>query len=51
VAEFLDRYPCVAGTIDPLNRVWIGEQPPGRVLQQLLRNVIFSQWLAEDGEI
>ena len=51
VAEFLDRYPCVAGKVDPLNRAWIAEQPPGQVLQQLVRNVIFAQRLAEEGEI
>jgi hypothetical protein len=51
VAEFLDRYPRVVGKTDPLNRAWIEEQPPGQVLQQLLRNVIFAQWLAEQDEV
>lgn len=51
VAEFLNRYPCIEGAVDPLNRAWIEEQPPGKVLQQLVRNVIFAQWLAEDGAV
>jgi hypothetical protein len=50
-SEFLDRYPCVAGKVDPLNRAWIEGQPPGQILQQLLRNVIFAQWLAEENEV
>ena len=51
VADFLNRYPCMEGQADPLNRAWIEEQNPDQVLQQLVRNVIFAQWLAEDGEI
>lgn len=51
VGEFLDSYPCVAGKVEPLNREWIAKQPPGQVLQQLVRNVIFAQRLAEEGEI
>ena len=51
VLDFLNRYPCVEGATDPLNRAWIEEQPPEHVLQQLVRNVIFAQWLAEDGEV
>ena len=51
VAEFLDRYPCVAGKVDPLNRECIELLRPDQVLQQLLRNIIFAQWLAEDGEV
>jgi len=50
VAEFLERYPCVEAKVDPLKRAWIAEQPPGQVLQQLVRNVIFAQRLAEEGE-
>ena len=50
VAEFLNRYPCREGKADPLNRAWIEEQTPGQVLQQLVRNVIFAQWLAEGEE-
>lgn len=51
VATFLDGYPCAAEEIDPLNRAWIKGQRPGQVLQQLLRNVIFAQRLAEAGEV
>jgi hypothetical protein len=50
VADFLDRYPCGKGKIDPLNRAWIKHQPCGQILQQLLRNVIFAQWLGDEGE-
>lgn len=51
VAEFLNRYPCLEGAADPLNREWIEKQSPGHVLQQLVRNVVFAQWLAEEGEV
>ena len=51
VADFLNRYRCLEGAADPLNREWIEEQPRAQVLQQLVRNVIFAQWLAEDGEV
>lgn len=50
VAEFLNRYPCAARKSDPLNREWIEAQPREKVLQQLLRNIIFAQWLADEGE-
>lgn len=51
VGEFLDRYPACEDRLDPLNRQWIEEQSPEVVLQQLIRNVIFAQWLADEGEI
>jgi hypothetical protein len=50
VQEFLDRYAPREGSPDPLAREWIGQRPPHRVLEQLCRNVIFAQWLAEAGE-
>lgn len=49
--EFLDRYPACEDRLDPLNRQWIEEQSPEVVLQQLIRNVVFAQWLADEGEI
>jgi hypothetical protein len=51
VAEFLNRYPTAEGRVDPLNRAWIEQWPAGQVLEQLCRNVVFAQWLAEDGEV
>lgn len=51
VPEFLDRYPSIEGKPDPFNREWIEEQEPEAILQQLVRNVIFAQHLAEDGEV
>jgi hypothetical protein len=51
VAKFLNTYRCRAGEVDPLNRAWIKKQPPGQILQQLVRNVIFANWLAGDGEV
>jgi hypothetical protein len=51
VHEFLDRYPSVRGEPDPLNREQIESLPAGQVLQQLVRNVVFAQWLAEKGEV
>ena len=50
VSEFLDIYPGVTGKPDPLNREWIEQQEPSAVLQQLVRNIIFAQWLAGDNE-
>ncbi|MCB9922571.1 MAG: hypothetical protein H6822_10335 [Planctomycetaceae bacterium] len=50
VSEFLHLYPGVAGKADPLDREWIEQQKPSAVLQQLVRNIIFAQWLAGDGE-
>ena len=50
VLDFLNRYPCMEGATDPLQRTWIEAQSPNQVLQQLVRNVIFAQWLAEEGE-
>jgi len=47
VAEFLKRYPGSDGRPDPLNRIWIEDQQPDAVYQQLVRNVVFAQWLAE----
>jgi hypothetical protein len=51
VPEFLDRYPSIEGRPDPLNREWMEEQEPESILQQLARNVIFAQRLAEEGEV
>lgn len=50
VSEFLARYPCREGRADPLNREWVESQGEGQVLQQLVRNIIFAQWLADEGE-
>jgi len=50
VAEFLESYPGIDGGSDPLNRNWIETQSPDAVYQQLVRNVIFAQWLADSGE-
>lgn len=50
VSDFLNKYSGVEGKVDPLNRSWIEEQPSGAILQQLLRNIIFAQWLAQDQE-
>ena len=46
VVEFLDRYPGIDGGPDPLDRDWIEAQPTDAVYQQLVRNVVFAQWLA-----
>ncbi|MDB6034217.1 MAG: hypothetical protein JWM16_4555 [Verrucomicrobiales bacterium] len=48
--EFLQRYRSKRNCPDPLNRDWILQQPPEKVMEQLCRNVIFAQWLAEEGE-
>lgn len=50
VEDWLARYPCADGVADPLNRQWIAEQAPERVLEQLCRNVILVTHLAEKGE-
>jgi hypothetical protein len=50
VSDFLALYPSVDGKADPLNREWIEQQAPSAVLQQLLRNIIFAQWLASEDE-
>lgn len=50
VAEFLEDYPGVEGRPDPLNRIWIEAQQPDAVYQQLVRNIVFAQWLAEPHE-
>jgi hypothetical protein len=50
IPEFLNRYPGMVGGPDPLNREWLEAQSNEGVLQQLLRNIIFAQWLAADGE-
>jgi hypothetical protein len=49
VTEFLDQYPS-RDQVDPLDRAWIEQQAPGAVLQQLVRNVVFAQWLADERE-
>jgi hypothetical protein len=50
VFEFLDLYPGATGKADPLNRDWLEQQKPLDVLQQLVRNIIFAQWLASEKE-
>lgn len=50
VPEFLQRYRCRDKRPDPLHRNWIASQDAGNVLEQLCRNVIFAQWLAEEKE-
>ena len=50
VAEFLNSYPSIDGGPDPLDRGWIEAQQADAVLQQLVRNVVFAQWLAGPGE-
>jgi hypothetical protein len=50
VSDFLNKYPGVDGKVDPLNRSWIKKQQFGTIPEQLLRNIIFAQWLAEGQE-
>jgi hypothetical protein len=50
ITEFLDRYKCIEGAADPLNRKWISAQKDDDVLEQLCRNAVFAQWLASEGE-
>lgn len=46
VDEFLKLYPSIDAGPDPLDRDWIEAQPTEAVYQQLVRNVVFAQWLA-----
>jgi hypothetical protein len=50
ITEFLDRYKCIKGAADPLNRKWISAQKDDDVLEQLCRNAVFAHWLASEGE-
>lgn len=50
VEDFLRRYRPKPNCPDPLNRNWIQQQPPEKVMEQLCRNVIFAHWLAAEGE-
>ena len=50
VVDFLARYPSAEGIEDPIDRKWIKEQAPECVLEQLVRNVVFTTHLAEKGE-
>ena len=50
VEDFLVHYPPPERMADPLDRSWIEQQPPGEVLEQLCRNVVFAAWLADNGE-
>jgi hypothetical protein len=50
VESFLSRYTCKPGTGPLLNTAWIKEQSPGKIMEQLCRNVIFAHWLAGPGE-
>lgn len=50
VEAFLGRYAPAEACVDPLARNWVNQREPHGVLEQLCRNVIFSQHLAEPGE-
>jgi len=50
ITEFFDRYKCIAGAKDPLNRTWISAQKDDDVLEQLCRNAVFAHWLASGSE-
>jgi hypothetical protein len=50
VREYLKTYRAKPGQPDPLNREWILRASPEQVLEQLCRNTIVAQWLAEPGE-
>lgn len=50
VSEFLRRYGCKKGAMHPLNRAWILEQEPERILEQLCRNAVFAHWLSSEHE-
>lgn len=47
---FLARYRAAEGRVDPLARQWIKQREAHEVLEQLCRNVVFAQHLAEPGE-
>lgn len=51
VAEFVNAYAPRGRYGDPLSSDWIKQQPPDQVLEQLCRNVVFAQRLAENGEV
>ena len=48
--EFLERYRAPEERPDPLNRLWLRDQPLEGVLEQLCRNALFASHLAERGE-
>ena len=50
VDNYLRRYKPKRHADDPLNREWIAAQPSDRVLEQLCRNAVFADWLAEKDE-
>lgn len=50
IENYLRRYICKPRMPDPLNRDWIVEQSAENILEQLCRNVIFAQRLAEKNE-
>ena len=50
VTTYLNRYAPKNGCPDPLERRWIEQQEGKAILEQLCRNVVFSQWLAAEGE-
>jgi len=47
---FLSTYRARIENVDPLKRDWILNQEPRDVLEQLIRNIIFAQWLAGQNE-
>src|SRR6185369_17293824 len=50
VAEFLNRYVPKEDCSDPLDREAISKLEDKKILEQLCRNVIFSQWLTTKSE-
>jgi hypothetical protein len=50
IPDFLNRYRPLPGQIDPLDREVIMDMPSDKVLEQLCRNVVFSNYLAEGKE-
>lgn len=50
VSKFLNQYHLVPGQDDPLDREAIMTMRPDQVLEQLCRNVVFSNYMAERSE-
>jgi len=50
VAAFLKQYPPLPGWIDPLDRAAMAGMQREQVLEQLCRNVVFSNYLAQGNE-
>ncbi len=50
VASFLKRYPAPPGRTDPLDRAALAGMQPDEVLEQLCRNVVFSNHMVEGKE-